>query len=169
MQLISDNYKELNEKLHKTNKEYGKSGKHNVDDVLKLSRMLDTTDILDYGCGKSTLQQQLPFKIQQYDPAVPKYSKLPSPADIVVCTDVLEHIEPDNLANVLLHIHELTKRAAFLVIATRPAKKILEDGRNAHLIIKDMVWWLGVLKECGFQIHMVENKKDQEFKVICTK
>lgn len=131
--------------------------------------MVDSTDILDYGCGKSTLQQQLPFKIQQYDPAVPKYSTLPDPADIVVCTDVLEHIEPDNLGNVLLHIHSLAKKAAFLVIATRPAKKILEDGRNAHLIVKDMVWWLGALKECGFYVHMVQNKNDQEFKVICLK
>jgi hypothetical protein len=33
------------------------------------------------------------------------------------------------------------------VIATRPAKKHLPDGRNAHLIVQDSDWWLGQLEK----------------------
>lgn len=141
--LITDEYRKLNERLHETNKHYGTSGHKWAQQIQGLAKMVGSTDLLDYGCGKSTLAQNLPFSIQQYDPAILKYSAAPVPADIVVCTDVLEHIEPDCVKDVLLDICKLTKQLAFLVIANRPAKKILEDGRNAHLIQENEMWWLG--------------------------
>lgn len=140
--LITDEYKELNEKLHESNKHYGAGGHKWATQLVGLAKMVGTQDILDYGCGKSTLAQNLPFKIQQYDPCIPKYASEPEPADIVICTDVLEHIEPECVVDVLVHISKLTKKLAFLVIANRPAKKVLEDGRNAHLIQENEVWWL---------------------------
>lgn len=142
MLTISDSYRSLNEKLHASNENYGKSGHKHVGHVMDMAVAMKTRDILDYGCGKSTLAMNLPFKIHQYDPAIPVFSDRPAAADIVVCTDVLEHIEPDMLDNVLTDLRALTKKAIFLNIATRPAKKILEDGRNAHLIQEDYKWWL---------------------------
>ena len=141
--LITDEYRKLNERLHETNKHYGASGHRWAAQIQSLAKMVGTTDILDYGCGKSTLAQNLPFNIKQYDPAIPKYSALPDAADMVVCTDVLEHIEPECIENVLRDICRLTKTMAFIVIANRPAKKTLEDGRNAHLIQENEMWWLG--------------------------
>jgi 2-polyprenyl-3-methyl-5-hydroxy-6-metoxy-1,4-benzoquinol methylase len=140
--LITQEYKELNTKLHDSNKHYGANGHKWATHIEGFAKMVGTQDILDYGCGKSTLAQNLPFDINQYDPAILKHSVAPDPADIVVCTDVLEHIEPELIDNVLADIHRLTKEACFLVIANRPAKKILEDGRNAHLIQQDEKWWL---------------------------
>jgi hypothetical protein len=32
-----------------------------------------------------------------------------------------------------------------LRIDTKPARKVLPDGRNAHLIIKDIDWWAELL------------------------
>jgi hypothetical protein len=61
---------------------------------------------------------------------------------MVVCTDVLEHIEPEHLDAVLRHVCSLAKKAVFLQIATRPAKKCLPDGRNAHLTVQSAEWWL---------------------------
>lgn len=139
---ITEDYRKLNEKLHETNKHYGAGGHKWASQIQGLAKMVGTTDILDYGCGKSTLAQNLPFSIKQYDPCIPKYSNLPEPADMVVCTDVLEHIEPECIDDVLRHICQLTKSMAFLVIANRPAKKTLEDGRNAHLIQENEMWWL---------------------------
>lgn len=143
--LITEEYKLLNEKLHETNKGYGTSGAKWAPHIEGFAKMVGTTDVLDYGCGKSTLAQNLPFTIKQYDPAIPKYSSTPEAADIVVCTDVLEHIEPELVDNVIRDIRELTNKAAFLVIANRPAKKVLEDGRNAHLIQENEEWWLNKL------------------------
>jgi 2-polyprenyl-3-methyl-5-hydroxy-6-metoxy-1,4-benzoquinol methylase len=165
---ISETYKALNEDLHKTNKHYGCSGQKYLKDVWRLVHMVQSREILDYGCGKSTLQANLPFEIQQYDPAVETYSKEPEPSDIVVCTDVMEHIEPECLEGVLAHILELTKKATFFVIATRPAQKFLKDGRNAHLIVQPAIWWLNMLTASGYTIDMFHNG-DGEFKVICLK
>ncbi len=142
MQLISEEYCNLNKNLHKSNETYGVSGKKWAPNIYELAITLNTKDILDYGCGKSTLANNIPFKIQQYDPAIQKYSTKPHPSDIVVCTDVLEHIEPDLLDNVLDDLKSLTRKIGFFVVATRPAKKVLEDGRNAHLIQKSLEWWL---------------------------
>lgn len=153
--MITEEYRKLNAELHKTNEHYGTSGAKYVNQISALAMSLQTKDILDYGCGKSTLANNLPYKIKQYDPAIPKYSSLPKPADLVVCTDVLEHVEPELLGDVLNHLKELVLRKGFFIIATRPAKKILADGRNAHLIVEDARWWLAALwdkfKIVGFQ------------------
>lgn len=140
--MISESYRALNEKLHKDNPHYGTSGQKFSQQIHALALAMQTEDILDYGCGKSTLAQNLPFKIKQYDPAVKKYAALPNPADLVVCTDVLEHIEPEMLDEVLNHLKTLTKRKGFFTIANRPAHKTLDDGRNAHLIIEPPLYWL---------------------------
>ena len=139
---ISDEYKKLNEELHARNPKFGTVGKKFVGEVMHICKALDTTDVLDYGCGKSTLSQNMPFEIQEYDPAIEKFSELPKPADIVVCTDVLEHIEPEYIDSVVQHLKELTKKCLFLVVGCGPAKKTLDDGRNAHLIQEDELWWL---------------------------
>ncbi len=143
--LITKDYKNLNSKLHESNKAYGVSGKKWAIQISELASVLNTRDVLDYGCGKSTLANNMPFKIHQYDPAIEKYTELPKPADIVVCTDVLEHVEPECLDNVLEHLKSLVNKVGFFTIATRPAKKVLADGRNAHLIQENYRWWLNKL------------------------
>lgn len=143
--MITENYRKLNEQLHATNEGYGTSGQKYASQVMQLAANLRTQDILDYGCGKSTLSNNLPFIIKQYDPAIPKYSDNPMPAELVVCTDVLEHIEPEMLGEVLDDLKRVTRKKGYFIIATRPAKKILADGRNAHLIVENSRWWLNAL------------------------
>ncbi|MGI9504503.1 MAG: methyltransferase domain-containing protein, partial [Geminicoccaceae bacterium] len=114
--------------------------------------------VLDYGCGKGTLgegfRRRYPFcRFAEYDPVTrPDW---PDPADLVVCVDVLEHIAPEYLEKVLDHLSELTLRAGFLAIATRPANKTLPDGRNAHLIIESNEWWQSKIAE-HFHIESME-------------
>ena len=78
----------------------------------------------------------------EYDPAIVGKDQEPEPADLVVCTDVLEHIEPDYLDEVLLHLRTKVKKRLFFAISLRPAGKTLADGRNAHLIVESAEWWL---------------------------
>jgi len=139
--LISNEYLKQNQLLHESNPYYGVSGQKYTSEVLKLSQKYSSTDILDYGCGKGTLAANLPFKINEYDPAIPGKDSSPYPADILICTDVLEHIEPDYLDSVLSDIVRCTKKVAYLTIATGPAKKTLPDGRNTHLIQQGKSWW----------------------------
>jgi predicted TPR repeat methyltransferase len=112
------------------------------------------TTLLDYGCGTGGLVRHLNnmmwphrFKAYGYDPGVPEFEALPEPAEIVVSTDVLEHIEPECLEDVLKHIGELTIKGAYLNIHTGQAKAVLPDGRNAHLIQQPWDWWQTQLKK----------------------
>jgi len=60
---------------------------------------------------------------------------------------VLEHIEPDFIDAVLLDLRSITQKVGFFSIATGAARKVLKDGRNAHLIQKPSSWWLPKLCE----------------------
>jgi hypothetical protein len=43
---------------------------------------------------------------------------------------------------VLIDLRAITQKLGFFTIATGPSKKVLSDGRNAHLIQKPSSWWL---------------------------
>lgn len=161
MQLISEEYRSLNTDLH-SNPAYGVSSVRHVGMVCSIAQKFETQDILDYGCGKSMLARNIPFNIQEYDPAIKEHAEEPKPADIVVCTDVLEHIEPELLDNVLKHLKKLTKKAGFFTVATRPAKKILADGRNAHLIVQPAAWWEEKLKKLFNIVKFVTDDEKKE-------
>jgi hypothetical protein len=111
--------------------------------------------LLDYGCGKNTSLlkgfrdegYKKDFTYQAYDPGVPKFADDPIPAEMVTCIDVLEHIEPELLDDVLDHLEELTEVVCFLTVHCGPAGKVLSDGRNAHLIQKPPEWWLPKLQQ----------------------
>lgn len=157
---ITDEYVELNSKLHEKFPSYGTSGKNWASAVDFLQRSFNLNDILDYGCGKQTLAAALPnLKIKGYDPALPEVSASPSKADLVVCGDVLEHIEPELLDEVIGDLYMLSKKMTLIILSTRKAKKILEDGRNAHLIVMPPVWWIKKFEK-NFEIIAVHVKKD---------
>lgn len=156
---ITPEYLELNRQLHAQGT-YGLSGAQWAPTVLQLCTMLNSRDVLDYGCGQRTLEKALGFPIHNYDPAIEGLDAAPEPADIVVCTDVLEHIEPECLAEVLDDLKRVTKRTALLVIANRPAKKILADGRNAHLIQEGAGWWIPKLQK-RFHIHQAQEAPEE--------
>ena len=144
--MISEEYRRQNELLHLADPSYGSgSGLKYAEFVKEAMRRTRSRTVLDYGCGKGSLKKVLGEFVSNYDPAVPEWSCMPSPADMVVCTDVLEHVEPAHIDAVLAHIRSLSLNAAFFVVACREAKKALPDGRNAHLIVESPEWWIDLL------------------------
>lgn len=164
--LISESYRHLNGLLHRSNPSYGTSGHRYLVPAWQTIEHYETTDILDYGCGKRTLEVALGFSIANYDPALEGWDKAPEPHDIVICTDVLEHIEPDCLEDVLKDIRRCTKKACFLVVATRAAEKTLADGRNAHLIQQPYDWWKECFVQANLDVKQISETKG-EFGVVC--
>lgn len=139
------NYEIIYENEHEI--PYRSPGTKWIKEVNSLLERYNTQDLLDYGCGVCELQDELPFEITKYDPAIPEYAAHPTRShDVVICADVLEHIEPDCIDDVLDDLRNLTKKGIFLNIARNKAGKILADGRNAHLLVKPVDWWLGKLK-----------------------
>lgn len=115
--------------------------------VSHMIERLQVTHLCDYGCGAGTnlaKNLKVPHKVtyQAYDPGVPRFAKRPVPAQMVACIDVLEHIEPEFLENVLDDIQGLAEACVFLTVTTCAAMKTLSDGRNAHLTQQPMSWWM---------------------------
>jgi hypothetical protein len=156
MTLISPEYLELQKSLHQDHR-YGTSSGQRVNDVLVLKEREGCETVLDYGCGKGHLRQRVGECVAEYDPAIPGKDADPEPADLVVCSDVLEHIEPDNLNDVLLHIRSKTKKRFYFVVNLRQAQKSLPDGRNAHLIIESSEWWREQIEQYFWITEFAEN------------
>lgn len=146
--LISPQYRDLCLRAHAEGKKpWGADGWKHANTIAAYAKEIGAKSVLDYGCGQGRLRTTLeqmgsPLNVYEYDPAIVGKSALPRPADLVACTDVLEHIEPDLVDNVLTHIRGLAIKGVFLVVSTRPANKILPDGRNAHLIVEPATAWL---------------------------
>jgi hypothetical protein len=139
--LISEAYRAANAGLHDSLPYYGSYGGMHAEQVRALMARKACRTLLDYGAGKGTLALAMPdVPVTNYDPVT--FPDDPDPADFVACLDVLEHIEPECFKAVLWHLRSKVLKAGFLTIATRPAQKILPDGRNAHLIIRPAEWWL---------------------------
>ena len=124
----------------------------------------DCNSILDYGCGKG--EQYSKEEVHNshffgilpslYDPAVEEYSTLPSGKfDAVISTDVLEHIEKENIDDVLAEIYSLANKFVYLGICNIPAHAILPDGRNAHVTIESFDWWLDRMRTQNAMFDMV--------------
>ena len=145
MTLINDNYKRQLQEMHLNPKKFA-NGTKKLKTVSPFLEKYKPQSIIDFGCSHggliTAIQENFSMKVFGYDPGVPKYETLPTTLfDCLVSTDVLEHIEPEMLDNTLKTINNMFTKSAFLLIASYPAKKSLQDGRNAHLIIERFDWW----------------------------
>lgn len=166
--LISEDYRQLNADLHETGK-YGQWGYREADTVKRLIKKYGCNNMLDYGAGNGTLSLRMPIPCHNYDPALPFYADEPPLAkfDLVNCGDVLEHIEPEYLDNVLAHIKSYVGKVAYFVIATAPdGTKTLPDGRDPHLIVQDGSWWINKI-ENYFEVVDCWNLKRDAIAIEC--
>jgi hypothetical protein len=150
--LISDEYRRQQEQLHE-NPDYGTASVFFAPYVVSVVEAFKVRSLLDYGAGKGRLgvilkqRVQWPLTISHYDPAVPEWMARPDPCEFVACIDVLEHIEPPLIDNVLDDLQRLVLRAGMFTVHTTAAMKVLPDGRNAHLIQQPPAWWLPKLMQ----------------------
>jgi len=152
--MISKQYKEMLTDIHARGP-FGKRAKIPT----FLAKFIDDTgaqSIVDFGCGKGHLVEKLredypDKKIYGYDPANPEYDIHIPKVDLLISTDVLEHVEP-NLINQTLE--ELQSRSQYIyhLISCAPAKLVLPDGRNAHLIQESAKWWRDKFTNLSYNI-----------------
>ncbi|OGA23481.1 MAG: hypothetical protein A3I02_13215 [Betaproteobacteria bacterium RIFCSPLOWO2_02_FULL_67_26] len=145
--LIGEDYRRLQQQLHE-DPNYGEASVGFAPLVAQVLESTRYSEVLDYGAGKGRLGEALrqrvkrPLVIHCYDPAIPQWSAPPAPCGFVACIDVLEHIEPALIDNVLDDLKRVTVGVGVFTVNTGPAVKLLPDGRNAHLIQQPAGWWL---------------------------
>ena len=155
MKLISEEYRELISELHSIGKWGGESTKPRI-----LATIRDhigwqqATTLIDYGSGNIEGEERsLKWALKdecnviEYEPAIKSKSKSPDPQDYVVCVDVLEHVEPELLSNVIEHLVSKFDKKALLIISLQEARETLPSGRNAHLTVKPAEWWIELIKK----------------------
>ena len=142
--MISEDYKAQLAQLHREKEDFGTSLPMYAPIIRSIIKRYEPEELLDYGAGKQALKDALGIKdgYRAYDPCIPEISAVPDPADFVVCTDVLEHVEPHHLQDVLADLQRVIKKVGFLAIHTGPTMNILPDGRNAHIIQEPARWWI---------------------------
>jgi len=147
--LFSPRYQAVLRETH-AKRRWGTKGHRSIQRFLPFVKSLGCQTLLDYGAGSGSVKRVLDpanvgLDISEYDPGVVGIDSLPQPADAVVCTDVMEHVEEQFVVDVLEHICQLTGVCAYLDIALIKAKCILPDGANAHITLKRAEWWLATI------------------------
>lgn len=161
---LLDSYKELHKEEGKFR---GISLVPLVPTLMNITKENNCKTLLDYGCGKAIPYSKKECKsiglrkpVQElcnlnsfdlYDPAYPKYNKLSKKKyDIVVCTDVMEHIAEQDIDYVLKDILSHSKKAVFLNISCQPALKHFKEGKfkgqNVHISVFHGTWWSDKVK-----------------------
>ena len=167
----SEDYYELLDSYKELHKEEGKfrgiSLVPLVPTLFNIIKENNCKTLLDYGCGKAIPYSKKECKsiglkkpVQElcnldsfdlYDPAYPKYNKLSKKKyDIVVCTDVMEHIAEQDIDWVLKDILSHSKKTVFLNISCQPALKHFKKGKfkgqNVHVSVFHGTWWSDKVK-----------------------
>lgn len=153
---ISESYRKQLIDIH-TNTPFGKRGKI-PKDLKKLIKEKNPQSILDFGCGKgrmtAALKEDYPnIAVTSYDPGNPEFNiSLDNVyVDLLASTDVLEHVEPEFIEETLGNIRTKS-RYFYHLISCAPAKLILPDGRNAHLIQETPEWWKSLFEKAGYTV-----------------
>lgn len=153
--ITNKNYVEQYKLLNDKNKLYYESNLSIFNMVNEISLFIDylkPKNILDYGCGNGVLLKLLRHKypeinIDGYDPAIKEFSVIPqNHYDMIINTDVLEHIPKSDIGDVVNHIKSLSNNV-FFCLHHGKAWTILPNGENAHTTIEPKEWYHNLMKK----------------------
>jgi len=156
---------------HAKEPKWGTSARKHKANVERLIEAIGARTLIDYGCGKGelfkTIRPNTSIQVIEYDPGIEGKDTRPAGSyDLLVCLDVMEHIEPDHLNEVMEHFKDLIGKFGFFVISNRYAKAVLPDGRNAHLIVENPVWWESVFKTHFTRVEVKYNAPRSETYIL---
>lgn len=174
----TEGYAVLQRQMHEAGN-YGQWGDFNVEFVGRAivpvyHNVRRPVSVLDYGAGSGALADELEklfrqISVTRYDPFAPRWRDGAEPGvhDVVNCSDVMEHVEPQCVENTLKYIAARTRFIATFSIGIEDAEKTLPNGDNAHITLRSPQWWARKLQKHFVVVEAVGN--DTEVKFTCQK
>lgn len=157
----------LYRQLHVQNEYYGTTSTRYVKRIVEHINSFKPNNILDFGCGKGYLKNELikhGIAIDEFDPSIPDKSEIKkNQYDLIITTDVLEHLYENEIKHTMKTFIKLKPKSMFHAICNRSAGTTLPDGSNAHKTIKSIEWWnnrLQMYSENKFDSIVYKNPKD---------
>lgn len=152
--------------LHQAKLDYGSTSIMYFEEVSLFIAYLKPATVLDYGCGKGVLLEKLTDRFPEvtfygYDPAIPGRDTLPvQKADLVINTDVLEHIPEHALPDIIKEI-SLVSENVFFGLHHALANQILPNGENAHCTVKPPIWYFRLFSNYFYAVSLFDGRNEQ--------
>ena len=164
--MITQDYQDQLVQVHegrRPDKKWGTTGGRNFGEYI--CKFLEhrrgmIASVLDFGAGQRSLEQYVSahavdvnVKWANYDPGIPGIDTLPEGNfDLIISSDVMEHVEPEMVDEVIRWQKQHANKALFHYIACEECGLTLPDGRNAHLTVREPQWWFDAYKDDDWQI-----------------
>lgn len=125
--------------------------------VAEIFKIFSISSVLDYGCGGSdwftpgfheeTQQSAIQYfglgDVYRFEPARGIDER--QAVDCVVSFDVLEHVFITDVPAVLRNMFSYANKLLLLNVACYYAGAKLPNGENAHVTVRNPVWWKGMV------------------------
>lgn len=127
--------------------------------VVKMFNLSKNLSCIDLGCGRATLStyftEYTGVDVSQYIISLNKSNRngnyihasldrlgfIKDNYDVAICSDVMEHIPPEEVDNVIRSISSLSVVDYYFVISTRKSVILDKDKKNLHLSVFSAAIW----------------------------
>ena len=140
-----------------------------IPEALDIKEYFDFKTCVDYGCAKGFLVNALriigcdaygedisEYAVENCHPNVKDYVSLPNDNvyDLLICKDVLEHIEEEDLPGVLQNFARKSNQFFFVIpLGDEDRFRIREyEVYITHVTKKDEEWWIKMFESQGFRL-----------------
>jgi len=139
--------------------------------LINFAGLSKSDKIVDFGCAKGFLVKAMfllgydcvgidisEYAIENSDPLIKDRLSLLNEDfynekhDCIICKDVLEHLDYEDLKDVLKKFSNITKKLVVIIPLGFNGKYIIEEYENdiTHVIREDKDWWMKIFSESGF-------------------
>ena len=140
-----------------------------IPEALDIQKNFEFKNCVDYGCAKGFLVNALriigcdaygedisEYAVQNCHPNVGEYVSLPNDKfyDLLICKDVLEHVEEKDLPEVLQSLKCKSNQFFFVIpLGDEDRFRIREyEVDITHVTKKDEEWWIKLFESQGFKL-----------------
>lgn len=157
--------------LHLSQPNYG-AGLRHYKYIKLIIQSYNYKTALDYGCGKGRMADSLNAEglvtCSKFDPAIESVSRKPEGRfDLVINTDVLEHI-PKEFLNAVISDFKIYSNKAVVIPHLGKATAVLPNGENAHCTILSPGEWSDILRRHYSFVQLYQHDSPNHALFLCS-